>query len=72
LLSLAAICIGGKIIKEGEHSILEGGKWGFINRRGEVVISSQFDDAKPFRNDKAEVKLNAEWVYIDKQGRVIK
>jgi len=39
---LAAICIGGKSKSEGEYSYWEGGKWGYINKKGEIVVPPKF------------------------------
>ncbi|MCD4744868.1 MAG: WG repeat-containing protein [Bacteroidales bacterium] len=38
-----------------------------INTKGEV-ISEKFDRIKPFYDEKAKVKLNDKWGYIDKNG----
>jgi hypothetical protein len=71
--SLTAFCTGCKEVEAGEHSFVEGGKWGFINRDGDVVIAPQFDAVKQFFKDgKAVVKLNDEWLSIDKEGRILK
>ncbi|MCI0494335.1 WG repeat-containing protein [candidate division KSB1 bacterium] len=71
--SLAAFCVGCKEVDAGEHSLVEGGKWGFINRDGDVVIAPQFDAVKQFFKDgKAVVKLNEDWVSIDREGRILK
>ncbi|MCU0646081.1 MAG: WG repeat-containing protein [bacterium] len=71
--SLAAFCVGCKKVDAGEHSLVEGGKWGFINRDGNTVIAPQFDGVKQlFKNGKAEIKLNQEWLMIDKAGRIEK
>ena len=71
--SLAAFCTGCYSVESGEHSFPAGGKWGFTNRQGDVVIEPQFDAIKKlFKDGKAEVKLNDEWLMIDRTGRVLK
>lgn len=51
------------------------GKWGFINTRGEYVITPQYDETHGFINGLAEVEFKAEPEnkigYIDKMGRYI-
>ena len=39
--------------------IQQGGKWGYINRSGEVVIKAQFDSAEPFAEGLALVRYPA-------------
>lgn len=41
---------------EGLLPIQQGGKWGYINRSGEVVIKPQFDSAEPFAEGLALVR----------------
>ncbi len=48
------------------------GKYGYINTKGEMVIPLQFDNAHPFfDNQKAKVRLNDKWYYINHQGVII-
>lgn len=44
------------------------GKWGFIEKTGNIIVPILYDNAHYFSQDKAEVKLNGETFYIDKQG----
>lgn len=44
---------------EGLLPIQQGGKWGYINRSGEVVIKPQFDSAEPFAEGLALVRYPA-------------
>ena len=41
---------------EGLLPIKQGGKWGYINRSGEVIIKPQFDSAEPFAEGLALVR----------------
>jgi len=68
---LAAVCDSCKEVLEAEHTAVTGGKWGFINTRGDLVIPLQFEDAGSFENGKAKVKANGAWKYIDKKGAVV-
>ncbi len=63
---------GCKEDPEGEYRSVKGGKWGYINKQGKIVIPAQFEEAGDFENGKAEVKFNSKRVFIDKRGRIIK
>ncbi len=46
------------------------GKWGYIDRSGKLLISSQFDFAAPFSSDgRALVGTNGTLGYVKKDGR---
>jgi hypothetical protein len=74
---LAAVNIGGKwteidpVFKQAFSGVdnyitFQGGKWGFIDTGGNVVIQLQYDDAESFKNGKATVKLNRQTEEINK------
>jgi len=46
-----------------------GYKWGFIDKKGKIVINPQFEEAKPFSEDLTSVKIGGKWGYIDKKGQ---
>lgn len=48
-----------------------GDKWGFVNRYGEVYIEAEYEDAKPFFNGYAPVKVNGLWGYIDSENKMV-
>ncbi|MDE5634477.1 MAG: WG repeat-containing protein, partial [Muribaculaceae bacterium] len=48
------------------------GKYGFIDKNGNLVIPAKYDDAWYFRNGKARVKLKNIVFYIDKNGKEVK
>lgn len=49
-----------------------GGKFGYVNRDGKVVIEPSFDNAYSFfENGVARVTINGSDAYIDKRGKVI-
>lgn len=68
---------------EGLYRIIENGKIGYANMKGEIVIAPQFACARPFKKGKAEVSVNCtthkdgehsfwvseEWYYINKKGK---
>lgn len=49
----------------------ESGKWGFLNRKGEVAIPFIFDGAYEFYNSIAAVSINNKWGYINQKGEQI-
>jgi WG repeat protein len=57
---LVVTCLGtqshAQNAAEGLLPIQQGGKWGYINRSGEVVIKPQFDSANPFADGLALVR----------------
>lgn len=53
-----------------ENSNLDGG-WGYINKKGEKVISGNFDAVDNFHNGTAKVTINDKFGFINKQGKII-
>ena len=43
-------------------------KYGYIDNSGNIVVDFIYDDARPFENGMARVKLNNDWYYIDSSG----
>lgn len=61
-----------KLMSEDEYmAVKKNGLWGFVNKKGEMVIEPQFLDARSFSNELAAVKINEKWGYIDKNGEVV-
>ncbi len=48
-----------------------GDKWGYINTKGKMVITPQFDFAHDFYEGLAGVKIGDKWGYIDKAGKMV-
>ena len=69
---LAAFCEGCKEIKDGEHSRMEGGKWGYIDKSGKVVINAIYIIAGKFDGSKARVEDERGSYYIDKKGNRVR
>ncbi len=44
------------------------GKWGFINKNGDWIISSKYEEAYYFSEGLAAVKYFGNWGYIDRMG----
>jgi len=69
---LAAYCENCEKVHLGEYTSWENGKWGFINRKGKVVIQPQYEKIiQNFENGVALVFLNGEEQRIDKNGKTI-
>lgn len=45
------------------------GHWGYIDEKAQMVIPATFQDALPFRESRAAVKLNNKWGYINHTGQ---
>ncbi|MEJ1933162.1 WG repeat-containing protein, partial [Nostoc sp. NIES-2111] len=57
---------------EGLASVkTESGKWGFINRQGNIVIKPQFDEVSNFSFGLARVRIGKKYGYIDKYGKYV-
>lgn len=67
---LAAFSVGGKMEKwDEEHSTWNGGLWGFINKKGQVVIKPKYTNAYNFENGHCEVwTQNNKHILIDRKG----
>lgn len=51
--------------------ILKGGKWGYVDRSGSLVIPPQFDHADRFAGGVALVSQGSKWGYVDVHGRIV-
>lgn len=62
-------CTWGNAFYDSEF---QGGKWGYIDKSGKIVIPVIYENAYRFLNNKAEVKLNGETFFINKKGERVK
>jgi hypothetical protein len=53
---------------EGPAAVKSGGKWGFIDRTGRMVIEPQYEDAYSFSGHLAAVKYGDYWGYLALTG----
>jgi hypothetical protein len=68
----AASCGGGS--SAGDVNLFPvkiGDSYGYINRKGEIVINPQFDQATLFRNGVALVKTGEQYAYINEKGEYL-
>ena len=45
--------------------------WGFVNKKFDIAIKANFDEAKEFSEGLAPVLINNKWGFIDKQGIIV-
>jgi len=48
-----------------------GGLWAYIDTSGKRVIQAAFKDARPFKEQRAAVRINEYWGFIDRSGKVV-
>lgn len=51
-------------------AVRQGGKYGFINVRGNIVIPTRFDWASQFNEDRALVLISGKYGYIGETGAI--
>lgn len=69
---MAAVCTSCSLIREGEHSIWEGGKWGFVDPNGLIAIPERYDRIiEGFDKGKAKVVYLDSVISINKKGNCI-
>lgn len=54
---------------DGLAAVRKGGKWGFIDKTGKVVVSISYDTVGAFYEGLARVCKGNKWGYIDKTGK---
>lgn len=52
------------------HPVKVKGKWGFIDSKGKLKITPQFDEAYEFSEGMAAIKLKNRWGFIDQSGKI--
>ena len=63
---------GSSVFQEGLALVSLDKKLGYIDPKGKVVISFQYEDAQPFHDSLAAVQDNkGQWGFIDKIGRYV-
>jgi hypothetical protein len=69
----AAVGVGGKRDAQGNVTTMDGGKWGFIDQKGSMVIRPQFDEVAPFSSGVAAVwsEKVKKFGLIDRIGNLI-
>ena len=47
------------------------GRWGYVNPAGKFVLEPQYEDAQPFADFLAPVKLDGKWGFINGEGKFV-
>lgn len=58
------------ITDDGLLAFESGGKWGFVDRTGKIVIEPQYDSARSFSHGMAAISINGEWGFIDTDNNI--
>lgn len=71
---------GSFILKDNfarEGEILEyvameiGGKWGYVDLKGKIIIPAEYDDAKVYSSGLFAVKKNDKWGYVNSKNEIV-
>jgi hypothetical protein len=49
----------------------KGGRWGYLDPKGEIIINPTYEIAHAFSEGKATVKQNGKWGFINTKGDII-
>ena len=52
-------------------AVKKGDKWGFVDKKGKVIIDYKYEDAESFSLGLAPVSINGKWGYIDLKGELV-
>lgn len=66
--------VQGQILKpysEGMAAYCVAGKWGYLDKNGNISIISKYEEAGDFEDGLAVVKLDGKWGAIDIQGKTV-
>lgn len=56
-----------KPFSEGLAAVKQNGRWGFINKQGQMVIKAQFEEVGSFKEGKCRVRYQGKWGMIQKK-----
>ena len=71
---IAAVCLECHTEKaDAEHSMMVGGRWGYINRRGRIIVPVEYQRVEHFfENGTGRVlRSNNKWSRVDKRGKFL-
>jgi len=53
------------------YPVVQSGRWGFVDSKGSMIVSPQFDRAWRYHEGRAAVQIGGKWGYLDETGKVI-
>jgi hypothetical protein len=56
--------------QDGMAMVVQNERYGFIDRDGQLMVSTQYDEARPFSHGMAAIKLNGRWGFVDKNEKI--
>ena len=56
---------------EGLAAVQQDGKWGFIDKTGQMIIAPTYEEAQSFHEGMAAVKLNGLWGFLNTSGELV-
>src|SRR6478609_10636653 len=65
-LTAALPSVGGTL-----YPVIVGGRWGYMDKHGSLVINPQFDRAEPFASGVAAFRLGHQWGYVNAGGKIV-
>jgi hypothetical protein len=71
---LGAVNVGGKTAYDKEYAmdyVCKGGKWGYVDSLGTVVIPVKYDNADDFHDGFSSVEQNKKKALIDASGKIL-
>lgn len=60
-----------EIVQDIYVKVNKGGKWGFSDRKGKIVVTPVYDEIYSYKEDLCCVELNEKAGYIDRNGEVV-
>lgn len=60
-----------EVASEGRYTMVDRGRYGFVDTAGAEVIQPQFDEATAFKEGRAAVRIDSLWGYVDQAGKYV-
>jgi len=57
-----------RAFSEGLAAVKAGGKWGFVDREGRVLIACQYDEVSSFKEGLCAARIKNKWGYLEPTG----
>jgi hypothetical protein len=64
----AAFCKVCTVVKKGEYTFYKEGLWGYIDKKGDIVIPPRYELTYDFEGGQARVRVDGKWVMINRDG----